>query len=319
MAMSAVFRIGTSGWSYRAYGEGSWNGVFYPPGKVDELSYYAQRFDTVEVNSTFYRPPAPQVAYSWARKTPASFEFTVKLWQKFTHPEMFVEATGKGADITQADVDTFKKGVEPLVEANKLACLLVQFPPRFHHGEQNLQHLDRTLGFFKDYPLSVELRHRSWSDELSSTEEVLNHYGASLVYIDEPKFRFSIQQDFKPIGPIFYLRMHGRNIEKWFRHKSAAEKYDYLYSSGELDPFVAGLNKVKDLTKQVYVYMNNHYRAKAVANAIMLRYKLDLPIDEAFWKGLLEEYPELNELPIRTVGEESSLGGQGNLFGNGEV
>jgi len=316
--MSAVFRIGTSGWSYRAYGEGSWNGVFYPPGKVDELSYYADRFNTVEVNSTFYRPPAPQVSSGWARKTPANFQFTVKLWQKFTHPEMFVEATGKGSDITQADVDIFKRGVEPLVEAGKLACLLVQFPPRFQYGEQNVEHFDRTLDFFKDFPLAVELRHRSWSDEFSTTEKLLSEHGASLVYIDEPKFRFSIKQDFKPIGPIFYLRMHGRNIDKWFRHKSAADKYNYLYSSDELDPFVAGLHHVKDLTKQVYVYMNNHYRAKAVANAIMLRYKLDLPIDKAFWKGIIEEYPELNELPIRTEGEESLFGGQGNLFDDGK-
>jgi len=312
--MSGSFRIGTSGWSYRKYSEGSWNGVFYPPGKVDELSYYSDRFNTVEVNSTFYRPPAPGVVHNWAKKTPADFSFTVKLWQKFTHPEMFVQATGRDSGITQADVDMFKKGIEPLVKAKKLACLLVQFPPRFHYAEQNLDHLDRTLNSFKEFPLAVELRHRGWSDNLTATEEVLKKYEASLVYIDEPKFRFSIEQDFKPIGPIFYLRMHGRNIEKWFKHKTAAEKYNYLYSAGELDPFVKGLNQVKDISKGIYVYMNNHYRAKAVANAIMLRYKLNLPINKPFWKGIVEEYPELSELPIRTEGEESLFGGQGSLF-----
>jgi uncharacterized protein YecE (DUF72 family) len=316
--MSDGFRIGTSGWSYPRSGEGTWKGVFYPPGKVDELGYYSDRFDTVEVNSTFYRPPAPGVVWKWAQKTPANFEFTVKLWQKFTHPEMFVQSTGKDASITPADVDMFKEGLDPLVQARKLGCLLVQFPPRFHFEEQNLEHLNRTLGSFQDFPLAVELRHRSWSDDFSATEKVLNNYGASLVYIDEPKFRFSIQQDFKPIGPIFYLRMHGRNIEKWFRHKTAAEKYNYLYSADELSPFVAGLNQVKGLTKKVYVYMNNHFRAKAVANAIMLRYKLDLPITKGFWKGLIEEYPELGELPIKTEGEENLLGGQGDLFGGGK-
>ncbi|MGB8658674.1 MAG: DUF72 domain-containing protein [Candidatus Zixiibacteriota bacterium] len=301
-----MFRIGTSGWSYPASAEGSWNGIFYPPGKVDELHYYAERFNTVEVNSTFYRPPAAGYVWNWVRKTPADFEFTIKLWQKFTHPGMFAERTGQGSEIAQTDVDTFKKGMEPLVKSKKLGCLLVQFPASFKLAPPNVEALDRTLGFFKDYPMAVELRHRSWSDQLAVTEETLSNHGASLVYIDEPKFYFSIRQDFKPIGPIFYLRMHGRNADKWFKSKSAAEKYNYLYSSGELDPFVSGLNQIKDMSKKLYVYMNNHYAAKAVANAVMIRCKLDLPIDVPFWKGLIEEYPELRDFPIK-VQERDSL------------
>ena len=78
--MDHVFRIGTSGWSYPASGEGSWNGVFYPPGEVDELKYYAERFNTVQVNSTFYRPPVPGYVYNWVRKALAGFGFTIKLW-----------------------------------------------------------------------------------------------------------------------------------------------------------------------------------------------------------------------------------------------
>lgn len=299
------FRIGTSGWSYPATAKGSWKGIFYPPGKVDELKYYGERFNTVEVNSTFYRPPAPGYVWSWIKKTPANFEFTIKLWQKFTHPGMFAQATGQDSEITEDDVETFKKGLEPLVKTKKLGSLLIQFPPSFRLAPQNLEGLDRILGYFRDYPMAVELRHRSWSDQLNVTEETLNNYGASLVYIDEPKFYFSIRQDFKPIGPIFYLRMHGRNVEKWFRSKSAAEKYNYLYSSQELDPFVTGLKQVKDLTKKLYVYMNNHYAAKGVANAIMIRYKLNLPIDASFWRGLIEEYPELREFPIKIEEEES--------------
>ena len=301
-----AFRIGTSGWSYPASAQGSWKGVFYPPGKVDELRYYAERFNTVEINSTFYRPPAPGYAWGWIKKTPADFEFTIKLWQKFTHPGMFTQKTGEDSEITQNDVDTFKKGLEPLVKTNKLGCLLVQFPPSFRLAPANVEGLDRILSYFKDYPTAVELRHRSWSDQLPVTEKALTNYGASLVYIDEPKFHFSIRQDFKPVGPIFYLRMHGRNVEKWFKSKSAAEKYNYLYSSEELDPFITNLNQIKDLRKKLYVYMNNHYAAKAVANAVMIRYKLNLPIDALFWRGLMEEYPELREFPIK-IEEDDSL------------
>ena len=86
-------RIGTSGWNYPG-GRGTWNGVFYPPARgraktFDELSFYAEHFDTVEVNSTFYGQPRPAVTRAWADRTPAGFEFSVKLYQKFTHPEMF--------------------------------------------------------------------------------------------------------------------------------------------------------------------------------------------------------------------------------------
>jgi uncharacterized protein YecE (DUF72 family) len=303
-----IFRIGTSGWSYPAKAEGSWTGIFYPPGKVDELSYYAQRFNTVEINSTFYRPPAAGYAWNWAKKTPEHFDFTVKLWQKFTHPGMWAKQSGDDSKAGQIDVDIFKKGIEPLVKSNKLGCLLVQFPPSFQLNTANQQNLDKILGYFDDYPTAVELRHSSWSDQLNVTEKTMSEHNASLVYIDEPKFHFSIKQDFKPVGPIFYLRMHGRNAEKWFQHKSAAEKYNYLYSSEELDPFVEGLQQIGNLNKKLYVYMNNHFAAKAVANAIMIRYKLDLPIDPPFWKELIEEYPELNEFPLNIEGDEDLFG-----------
>ena len=110
MASRNDLRIGTSGWSYPT-GEGTWNGIFYPPareippqrqaagkaGKFDELAYYAERFDTVEINSTFYRTPAINVTKSWAARTPKNFEFSLKLYQKFTHPKMFKEAALKRA------------------------------------------------------------------------------------------------------------------------------------------------------------------------------------------------------------------------------
>ena len=88
-------RVGTSGWNYPA-GEGTWNGVFYPPRRgrpktFDELAYYAEHFDTVEVNSTFYGQPRADVTRAWVERTPPGFEFSVKLYQKFTHPRMFKE------------------------------------------------------------------------------------------------------------------------------------------------------------------------------------------------------------------------------------
>src|SRR5512143_4052841 len=130
----ADIRIGTSGWSYPS-GAGTWNGVFYPvarrgsggaargSGKVDELSFYAEHFDTVEVNSTFYRVPTVSAVRKWAERTPPGFEFSLKLYQKFTHPEMFEKATGGSAfDLDQGDVDQFRAAIDPLASAGKLGA-----------------------------------------------------------------------------------------------------------------------------------------------------------------------------------------------------
>src|SRR5512144_1928076 len=133
--MSGEIRVGTSGWNYPA-GRGTWNGVFYPtrrPRGFDELAYYAEHFDTVEVNSTFYRMPEPDMTARWARRTPSSFLFAVKLYQKFTHPDMYLAREGaKDWDLSRADFDAFRAGVAPLVDAGRLAAVLVQFPPSFH-------------------------------------------------------------------------------------------------------------------------------------------------------------------------------------------
>jgi uncharacterized protein YecE (DUF72 family) len=130
-----MVRIGTSGWSYPA-GQGTWNGVFYPkprPRGFDELAYYAEHFDTVEVNSTFYRvPEAAQVA-KWITRTPADFVFAVKLYQKFTHPDMYLERSG-ATDWSPSlvDIDLFRAGIEPLAAAGRLGALLLQFPSSVH-------------------------------------------------------------------------------------------------------------------------------------------------------------------------------------------
>src|SRR5438309_4312604 len=112
--------VGTSGWSYPK-GEGTWDGVFYPPklADKDKLSFYARYFNTVEINSSFYRPPSPYAARAWATKVPDDFRFTAKLWQKFTHPRMFEAATGQPAQVQDEDFKVFADGIGPLAEAVK--------------------------------------------------------------------------------------------------------------------------------------------------------------------------------------------------------
>src|SRR3989304_5427226 len=184
MSSEKSIYIGTSGWSYPK-GEGTWKGFFYPAGRINELEFYSQFFNTVEVNSSFYRPPDPGIVYNWARRVPAGFLFAVKLWQKFTHPKMFQEATGEAAAISQADVDVFYRSLEPLAKAGKLGALLAQFPPSFKNDDYGKQIIGALAKTFGQYPLAIELRNRCWSDD-EDTARLLRENNIAWVQIDEP-------------------------------------------------------------------------------------------------------------------------------------
>ena len=266
-------RVGTSGWSYPT-GEGRWNGVFYPATRsrragtagFDELRFYASHFETVEVNSTFYGQPRAEVTRNWAAKTPASFDFSLKLYQKFTHPRMFREAALKTAphsegalldllaQVTQSDIDDYRAGIEPLASAGKLGALLAQFPPSFKDSPASRDYLAQLLRAFGDYPIAVELRHRSWSDNIGETLSLLNGFNAAWVQIDEPKFRFSIRQNLLPnVKSFYYMRLHGRNAAQWWRHDKSEDRYNYLYSSAELRELADTAGAAQALVKKSYL------------------------------------------------------------------
>ena len=318
-------RVGTSGWSYPG-GRGTWNGVFYPargarPRGFDELEFYARWFDVVEVNSTFYGQPRAAVTGKWAERTPAGFEFAVKLYQKFTHPAMFREATAEGAPeadatwleqagaVRQEDVDEFKHGIDPLAAAGKLGPLLVQFPPSFTAAPEAIDYLGWLLRTFSGYGLAVELRHRSWSDREADTAALLAAYGATWVLIDEPKFEFSIRQHWGPHRPLVdapevaaeplaegltYMRFHGRNAAEWWRHAAAEDRYNYLYTERELRPFATAATTAGASLKKAYLFFNNHFSAQGVANAVQLRRQLGHPVPEPLPPDLVEKFPWLD-------------------------
>jgi uncharacterized protein YecE (DUF72 family) len=291
-------RIGTSGWSYPA-GRGTWNGIFYPvkagrqkrgegtpASKFDELAFYAEHFDTVEINTTFYGQPKATVARTWADRTPPGFEFSLKLHRQFTHERLPAPDA--------AEIDVFRKGIEPLADAGKIGALLAQFPPSFKHSSESQDYLDALLKPFRDYPLAVELRHKSWSDRFSDTIDLLNSRGAALAQIDEPKFRMSIRQNQLPnVSTFYYMRLHGRNATTWWRHDASEDRYNYLYSAVELKPIADTADAARRLVKKFYLYFNNHFAAKAVVNAVMIKDQLGEPIPGQYSKAFLDTYPEL--------------------------
>jgi len=280
---TGIWRIGTSGWSYPpSSGPGSWTGVFYPFAKTDELKFYSRYFNAVEINSTFYRPCAPKTAESWAKRTPDQFEFTVKAWQQFTHKK----------DLwLPEDIRDFKAGIAPLAEADKLGCVLFQFPASFRCSPETIDRLKALLSEFAEFDKVVELRHRSWDDNM----QLLDEFGAVPAFIDEPKFRDSIRQDLVSTAGALYLRFHGRQAEKWWHHEHRNERYDYLYTREEIRPYAIRLQEVakEKAIQKAYVFFNNHPNAKAVANAVMLRAELNVPVEADLPESLKEKFPEL--------------------------
>jgi len=257
MTGHAKIYIGTSGWSYPK-GEGTWTGYFYPTGKINELEYYSQFFDTVEINSSFYRPPNPGYVYNWARRVPEGFLFTVKLWQKFTHPKMYKEATGQEAVISQEDVDLFKHSIEPLARYGKLGALLAQFPPSFKNDGFGRQILGAVIKTFNEYRLAVELRHRSWSDD-ENTARLLKENNTTWVQIDEPKFQSSIAAEVPLTADMAYFRFHGRNAEMWWKGNSET-RYKYLYSYDEINELAEKVKRASVQTNLLFALLNNHWR-----------------------------------------------------------
>ncbi len=277
-------KIGTSGYSYPGAPPKGWYGAFYPQKKskeFDELKYYSQIFNTCEINNTFYRPPSPAVAKGWAEKTPADFAFSVKLWQKFTHA---MKVSRKKSDepwepASQIDFDEFRAGILPLVEVGKLGALLLQYPAGFHCSPENIEKIESTLRWFYDYPKVVELRHKSWSEK-------------------SPELK---AQQAEAIGDIFYFRAHGRNAKTWWNPKESWERYDYLYSREEVKQHAERIKTAASTpgVKKAFAFYNNHARANAPANAIMLSQELAVRLNAMPPEGMVTKFPELVQGMVR--------------------
>jgi uncharacterized protein YecE (DUF72 family) len=254
------------------------------------------------------------VTRAWVERTPAGFEFAIKLYQKFTHPRMFKErlsaqlpgesASDEGlldalAQPNAADLDEFRRGIDPLAASGRLGPLLAQFPPSFKDSAASRDYLSGLMHALSGYQVAVELRHRSWSDRVGETLALLNTFRAAWVQIDEPKFRFSIRQNYLPnVEGFYYMRLHGRNAAQWWKHGASEDRYDYLYSADELKEFTETAEASRQLVKKLYLYTNNHFSAKSVANAAMIKQQLGEPVEGEYSPEFLARYPEV--IPSRT-------------------
>jgi uncharacterized protein YecE (DUF72 family) len=279
-----IIRIGPAGWSYK-----DWEGVVYPqkPGKsFDPLEYLSRFFDTIEINSSFYRPPAPSTTRSWANRVAANkdFSFTAKLHRLFTHER------GKA---TAKDEKEFRAGIDVLAKAGKLGSVLLQFPWSFKNTPDDRVYLAKLLEKFSDYPLVLEVRHTSWNTP--EVYEWIEERGVGICNIDQPVFAKSIRPAALTTSPIGYVRLHGRNYKDWFREKAPRdERYNYLYSLDELEPWLVRIKEVAKHTRETYVITNNHFRGQAVVNAVEIKAAIEeepVPAPEPLFKV----YPRLSD------------------------
>jgi uncharacterized protein YecE (DUF72 family) len=252
--------LGTSGFSYQ-----DWVGPVYPKDlpKREWLSFYASEFRTNELNFSYYRIPDARTLGRMADKVPEGFLFSVKAYQGITHER----------EEPRPLIKQFVTALAPLINAGKFACVLAQFPHSFHASPVNREYLKRMREGFDDLPVVVEFRSREWiSDETFGALRSLN---LGFCCVDQPHFDSLVPPVAVATGPVAYVRFHGRNYRKWWRHDEAWERYDYSYSDEELGEWVPKIRELDAEAPLTLVYMNNHWQGQAVGSARQLRMLLE--------------------------------------------
>jgi uncharacterized protein YecE (DUF72 family) len=316
-------RIGPAGWAYK-----DWAGVVYPaprPKGFHEATYLADFFDTIEINTSFYRPLHIEQAERWTERVAGNprFRFTAKLWQRFTHDP----------SPSLTDEREVRLGFDVLREQGKLGAVLLQFPFAFQRNKETMAHLIGLLRRFGDYPLVVEFRHATW--RAPETFDLLKEHRAGFCNIDQPVIGRSLEPSAEVTSEIGYVRLHGRRYDTWFeaggarearsranawserrtgqnlqegeesRHDffpenegvaiPAFERYNYLYTEEELLPWVKRIEDIRATAKRTYVVTNNHYLGKGIVNALQLISILKAT-KVAVPESLRATYPALNEI-----------------------
>lgn len=248
--------LGTGGYSNE-----DWVGLLYPPEvkKSDWLRVYAERFNAVELNSSFYAIPGVKAFAGMLKKSGGRVRFAVKLHQSMTHTR----------DADEGMYARLLESVAPLREAGVLGPFLAQFPYSFHRTAENRQYLLELVRRFEGERLTLEFRHESWNQP--EVRESIEAFGLVWTSVDYPPLRGLPGPELHPSGGMLYLRLHGRNKAKWWDGKSAAERHDYLYSPDELRPFLLQIAERQGELEQAWFLFLNTTKGHALKNLTMVR------------------------------------------------
>jgi len=287
--------IGTAGFSYK-----DWEGIVYPVGlkkRQHPLQFLAQYFDCCEINTSFYGHIRPKTGKQWcelvAEVNPA-FEFTAKLFRSFTHAPGAVLQSTSAATINPIAEDeaNAKAGLDSIAAHGKLGALLIQFPISFKNTDENRDYLRSLIVRFREYPLVVEVRHATWDNP-----EILAQFAAENVAfcnIDQPLLGGSVRGTEYATSNIGYVRLHGRNYKEWFQSDNRDDRYNYLYTPKQLEPWKEKIERLGEKVEKTFAVTNNHYKGKAAVNAIELKQMLKREKVKAP-STLVEHYPELRD------------------------
>ena len=236
------------------------------------LRYYAERFDTVEVDSPFYRLPSPENAARWADRTPAGFVFHAKASKEMTGHE---ETESRERAFAE-----FRASLGPLEESGKLRGVLLQFHPRVKKSPEALNELRGVGELLAPLVPLIEFRHRSWitEEERADTLAFLEQNGLAYVSVDSPRTRASnvMPRIAAATHDVAYIRFHGRNWKTWNKKtKTSGERFDWLYSLEDLEDWVEPIAKLAEEAREVYAMFNNNRHDYAPRSAQVLRGLLD--------------------------------------------
>lgn len=268
-SMPATVRLGTCSWA----DEGLLR-AWYPRGVSSaekRLRHYAERFDTVEVDSPFYALPDPAVTARWAQRTPNDFVFHVKASAAMTWHQ------GEPTDVAFAE---FRGALEPLELSGKLRGVLLQYHPRFVKSAAAKEELARAAGRLTPLVPLIEFRHESWMEpeERQDTLAFLERHGLAYVSVDAPLTRASnvMPRVAAATHSVSYIRFHGRNTKTWnIRGGSAADRFDWMYSEEELAEWVAPTRRLAEQADEAYALFNNNRDDFAPRSAMLFRGLLD--------------------------------------------
>jgi uncharacterized protein YecE (DUF72 family) len=251
-----VLRIGTCGFHYD-----DWRDVLYPPGLPPRrfLETYATRFDTVELDFTWYRTPSARTLESMVRRTPPGFRFALKLHRAMTHERTAGEA----------EYAAFREALAPMIAEGRLLALLAQLPQSFRPDRAARTHLEAIRERFAGLPLVFEFRHGEWIDD--PVRRWMRHLGVGFCCVDEPVRPGLVPGVVWRTSHLAYVRFHGRNAHAWHDHRTAAERYDYRYTAAELSEWTDRIRALDAKAEETAVFFNNHPRGNAVRDAETLK------------------------------------------------
>jgi len=265
----APVRIGTCSWADEGLVK-----QWYPRGVSSaeaRLRYYAERFDTVEVDSPFYRLPSPETVQKWAERTPDGF-----VW----HAKASKGMTGHEEADREAAFREFREALAPLESSGKLRGVLLQYHPRVKKSREALDELRGVAEQLRPLVPLIEFRHRSWmtEEERADTLAFLERHELVYVSVDSPRTRASnvMPRIAAATHEVAYFRFHGRNSQTWNKKtKTSGERFDWLYSREELEEWVEPLAKLAEESHEVYAMFNNNRFDYAPRSAQVLRGLLD--------------------------------------------